>query len=135
VDATSLKGGSGYATAPAVKIVGGGGAGATAVAEVSTNEVVTGIMVVDAGSGYTNLPTIQIAPPPASVLTAVATNGLGLSVSNAVSYENYQIQFAPAIDAAWQNWTGGAFTPTNATSVQYIFDSALTDFYRLVYVP
>ncbi|GAB6966352.1 hypothetical protein JCM25156A_03890 [Komagataeibacter kakiaceti JCM 25156] len=55
-------GGSGYATAPAVTLSGGGGTGATATATVE-NGVVTGITVTNGGSGYASAPTVSIAAP------------------------------------------------------------------------
>jgi len=44
-------GGSGYATAPAIRIDGGGGTGATATATL-TGGVITGVTVTSGGSGY-----------------------------------------------------------------------------------
>lgn len=63
---TVVNGGSGYATAPAVTLTGGGGSGAAATASVSGG-VVTSITVNNAGSGYTSPPTVFIAPPPPSL--------------------------------------------------------------------
>ena len=59
-------GGSGYVTAPAVTVFGGGGSGATATASISGG-VVTGVNVVTPGSGYTSTPTVTIAAPPANI--------------------------------------------------------------------
>jgi hypothetical protein len=56
-------GGSGYVTAPAVTIFGGGGSGATATASVSGGAV-TSITVSNPGSGYGSTPTVIIAAPP-----------------------------------------------------------------------
>lgn len=59
-------GGSGYIGAPAVRITGGGGTGATAIAVVdldsssATYGKVTGITITSAGSGYTSAPTISL---------------------------------------------------------------------------
>ena len=63
VDYTVTDGGAGYTEPPLVVVLGGGGTGATAVAEVA-NGVVTRINPVTAGSGYTNTPSVVIAPPP-----------------------------------------------------------------------
>ncbi len=54
-----INGGSGYTTAPVVRITGGGGSGATATATL-TGTVVTAITVVTGGSGYTSTPTVTI---------------------------------------------------------------------------
>lgn len=57
---TVTNGGSGYSTAPAVTISGGGGSGAEAVAIVSAG-VVTGVDLTNPGSGYTTLPTVSFS--------------------------------------------------------------------------
>lgn len=67
--ATVTFGGSGYGTAPAVTLTGGGGTGATATATVSGGAV-TGITITAAGSGYTSAPTVTIAPPPGGLQPA-----------------------------------------------------------------
>jgi len=54
--------GLGYLTPPAVRIVGGGGSGATAQAFVQ-NGAVTSISVMTSGNGYTGTPTVEIDPP------------------------------------------------------------------------
>ncbi|WP_146182807.1 choice-of-anchor D domain-containing protein [Limnohabitans sp. Jir72] len=57
-----VTGGTGYTTIPTVTItpaVGGGGAGATAVATV-TGGIVTGVYVTNPGSGYLLAPTVTI---------------------------------------------------------------------------
>jgi len=53
-------GGSGYTSAPAVSITGGGGNGATAKAFVSGGKVIR-IKVLNEGSGYTSNPSIAIS--------------------------------------------------------------------------
>jgi fibronectin-binding autotransporter adhesin len=83
-------GGAGYVGAPAVRISGGGGSGASAVAVVDLDPVsptfgrVTAIQVTSPGSGYTSAPTIALIgggpATPAAVGTvatgAVASGGL-----------------------------------------------------------
>jgi autotransporter-associated beta strand protein len=66
--------GSGYAVAPAVTLVGGGGTGTTATATIDSKGRVTSIKVDTAGSGYTSLPRVQIAAPP-TVATANSYTG------------------------------------------------------------
>lgn len=66
-----MDGGRGYEVTPAVRIVGGGGTGATAEATMA-NGVVTSIRVVSPGSGYTGPVTVQIDPPPFPPRKAVA---------------------------------------------------------------
>ncbi len=55
-------GGAGYSSAPAVRIVGGGGSGAQAIATVS-NGAITWIEVFNPGNNYTGTPTVEIDPP------------------------------------------------------------------------
>jgi hypothetical protein len=56
---TVVNGGSGYAVAPSVQIVGGGGTGATATANVAAG-VITGFNVTAPGAGYTSVPEVVI---------------------------------------------------------------------------
>ncbi len=62
VSATVTDGGIGYVAPPVVTITGGGGTGASATAVVVHGQV-TEIDVNQAGSGYTNAPTILIDGP------------------------------------------------------------------------
>ena len=55
--------GSGYTTVPTVRVVGGGGTGATVVALVEAGRVVS-LVITSAGSGYTETPRIVIESPP-----------------------------------------------------------------------
>jgi hypothetical protein len=54
--------GYGYASAPTVAVVGGGGSGATATAAISGGQV-TGFTVTAGGSGYTTAPTVLCTGP------------------------------------------------------------------------
>ena len=68
-------GGAGYLAAPVVKITGGGGTGATAIAVVSAG-VVTGIQLTSAGTGYTGAPAVTLiggGATTAATLGAIAT--------------------------------------------------------------
>ena len=56
-----IKAGTGYASAPAVSIEGGGGMGAAATAAISATGAVTGITVTNAGTGYTEAPRINFS--------------------------------------------------------------------------
>lgn len=51
-----------YVSAPAVSITGGGGNGASAVANIDANGRVFEIVVTDSGSGYSSNPTVTVAP-------------------------------------------------------------------------
>jgi len=134
VGATVTSRGSGYVTTPAVTIFGGGGINATAVAHISGG-VVTSITITDAGIGFTNAPTVRIAPPPAAAVSPMVLPVMRLNSANLVPYDNYQIQFKPDLGEAWGNWTGGLFIPTDVTSSQYVFVTNDVGFFRLLYVP
>ena len=107
-------GGYGYTNTPLVRLIGGGGSGAEAVAVVS-NGVVTADNVLDAGYGYTNAPLVVIEPP--FILNPV----LGIAPMSFLSFSNltvggtYQLQQA----LAWY-WTNQpvSFTATNSLFTQ-----------------
>ena len=75
-------GGSGYVTAPAVTIFGGGGSNATATASISGG-IVTAITINPGGngSGYTNPPSVIIAPPPPALTYTTYWSNDGTSVA------------------------------------------------------
>lgn len=64
--------GSGYNTAPAVTVTGGGGSGATVVATISGGSV-NRLAITNSGTGYSSLPTITIAPPTGGTAAAAGT--------------------------------------------------------------
>ncbi len=68
--------GTGYEGRPIVKITGGGGTGATAMADfnLATGQV-TGVTMTSPGSGYTSAPTVAILGGGGTALTATATTG------------------------------------------------------------
>lgn len=77
-------GGSGYSAAPAVTISGGGGTGATAVAQMA-GTVVQAIVIGNPGKGYTSQPTVSItggggdgAAATASVLAYAGTRVISM---------------------------------------------------------
>ncbi len=135
VGTTMTSGGSGYVTPPAVSIVGKGGTNATAISKISASGVVTNISITSAGIGYTNTPMIQIAPPPAAAVFPSVQPFMRVDSSNLAPYDNYQIQFMPAIDGTWANWNGGLFTTTAVTNSQFLFITNDTGFFRLEYEP
>jgi hypothetical protein len=80
-------GGADYTTVPAVQFIGGGGHGAAAIASIS-NGMVTAITVTLAGSDYTSLPEVQIAPPSGLLLgqTNATLTLNGITTNNAGNY-------------------------------------------------
>ncbi len=134
VGITLTSGGSGYATNPAVSIVGSG-SNAVAVASIFGG-VVTNIAVVDPGIGYTNGTLVEIAPPPTAALSPTTVLPMvQLDATSLAPYDNYQIQFTPALGETWANWAGGSFTPTSATNSQLFFFTNSAGFFRLKYLP
>ena len=51
--------GSGFAAPPIIEVNGGGGIGATAVANIDASGTLTGVTLTSAGSGYTSIPTFN----------------------------------------------------------------------------
>ena len=131
VAANITDGGYGYTHPPTVKIIGGGGSGAQAVAVVS-NGVVVAINVLDAGYGYTSAPIIVIEPPiiPQPKL-GVAAMSL-LSFSNLDLSTNYQLQ--SFLGNTWSN-LGTAFTAAGPTFTQFVSGTADLSDYRLAAFP
>jgi hypothetical protein len=134
VGATVTSGGSGYVTSPAISIVGGGGTNATAVSHISGG-VVTGISITSAGIDYTSTPTMQIAAPPAAAVSPTVQPVMRVDAARLAPYNNYQIQFKPALGGPWGNWSGGLFTPTDVTDSQYLFITNSAGVFRLQHVP
>jgi hypothetical protein len=133
VGATVNGGGSGYVTNPAVIISGGGGANATATAQVNAG-VVTGITITSAGIGYTNTPIVAIAPPPANALVPTVTLVMKLDLSRLAPYDNYQMEFCPALGVPW-TILPAPFIPTSGTNTQYINVAGDTGFFRARHLP
>ena len=46
-----------------------------------------------------------------------------LDAASLVPYANYQVHFKLAVGVAWENWTGGLFSPAGATGSQYLYNS------------
>lgn len=134
VGATLTSGGSGYVTVPAVSITDFSGSNATAVAQISGG-VVTNISITSAGIGYSATPLIEIGQPPTASVSPVTLPVMRIDSSNLVPYDNYQIQFTPAIGRTWQNWNGGLFTTTAVTNSQFLFITNGTGFFRSIYAP
>lgn len=55
-----INGGSGFSVTPYIRLVGGGGAGATAEAVLTDTGEIYQITVTNPGSGYTSVPTVEV---------------------------------------------------------------------------
>ena len=100
-----------------------------------SNGVITAMTMLDAGYGYTNAPTIRIAGPPAAAVSPEVQSVMRVDAASLAPYNNYQIQFKPALGGAWGNRNGGLFTPTGATNSQYLFITDSAGFFRLQHAP
>jgi phage tail sheath protein FI len=70
--------GNGYDNPPEVSIIGGGGSGATARANISGSQI-TGIEIITAGAGYLSIPNVIIT---ANVLDTITSNAEGTAQFN-----------------------------------------------------
>jgi hypothetical protein len=108
--------GYGYTNTPLVRLIGGGGSGAEAVAIVS-NGVVTVVNVLDAGYGYTNAPLVVIEPP--FILNPV----LGIAPMSFLSFSNLTVggtyQLQQSLAWYWINQPV-SFTATNSLFTQMV---------------
>jgi hypothetical protein len=103
VTISSGAGGSGYEFPPIVKFVGGGGTGATGVANISGG-VVTSVRIITQGTGYTSAPAITFT---ASTGVFVEFTSTGTLPSPLVSGTAYRLE-APL------NTSTGTYTIMNA---------------------
>jgi len=131
VGATVTDGGFGYTNTPSVRIIGGGGTGAQAVAVVSNGTVIV-VSILNPGDGYTNQPAIVIAPPfipqPTMGIAAMSL----LSFTNLAVGAEYQLQSSSG--GAWDNLDGPAAT-ASSTFTQYVAGTARPNGYRLALSP
>jgi hypothetical protein len=114
-----------------VVLSGGGGTGATAVATVS-NGVVTGITVVNPGTGYTSAPIVRIASPPFSPELSIDVSRVNVNIK-VVLGRKYQIESSK--DMA--NWTatGPAFIAEDENLVQEFQVESSGRYFRINQVP
>lgn len=72
---TVVNQGSGYTSAPTITITGGGGSGATAIANISAGRVAS-VVITNRGVGYTSTPSISISGGGGASATATAALSL-----------------------------------------------------------
>jgi autotransporter-associated beta strand protein len=81
-------GGAGYLDTPIVTITGGGGAGATAVANISSGGAVTNITITSPGTGYTSAPTVTLFGGGYSSAATLGTATIAANVSGGLTKQN-----------------------------------------------
>jgi len=83
---------------PTVSFSGGGGTGAVAVAVANSAGALTGIYVVDGGSGYTSAPTVSISSGSGASATATISEGKVTAVSVSSGGTGYKVRIIRAVD-------------------------------------
>jgi hypothetical protein len=123
--------GYGYTSAPAVRITGGGGSGATAIAVVE-NGVVTGVAITNPGSGYTGTPKVSIASPLFSPELKVAVSRVTVT-SKVVLGLKYLLESSTDL----QTWTtvGAPFVAESEELNQEYVVGETGQFFRITQVP
>jgi hypothetical protein len=123
--------GCGYSNAPSVRIIGGGGTGALAKANM-TNGIVTDLIITMAGSGYTNAPRIYIESPPYTPTVGISYSAVKVAQHVRVNH-NYVLQSSPDLS----NWTavGPSFTATSEYVTNEFEIETYGRFFRLQEVP
>jgi hypothetical protein len=124
-------GGYGYTNTPTVRIIGGGGTGAQAVAVVS-NGVIIAVNVLDAGDGYTSAPLVVINPP------LIPYPVLGIAPMSFLAFSNLTVggvyQLQQSVAGYWTNQPV-SFTATNALYTQMVTGVASGGDYQLARSP
>jgi hypothetical protein len=131
VSAEISDGGFGYSGTPAVRITGGGGSGATAIAVVE-NGVVTGVTITNPGSGYTGTPKVSIATPLFSPELKVAVSRVTVT-SKVVLGLKYLLESSTDL----QTWTtvGAPFVAESEELNQEYVVGETGQFFRITQVP
>jgi len=115
----SFTGGSGYIGSPFVRITGGGGSGAAAMAQVDpTTGTVTNIVITSPGFGYTSAPTITLYQGGGS--NAIATASIGAVSSGGLTLNGSGSAY---ITLTGSNSFTGPVT-VNGTGLQFTNDSS-----------
>ena len=111
---TMQNSGTGYATPPTVTILGGGGSGATAIAQLGGSAVIA-VKITNPGSGYTTAPIVQFS----------GGGGFGADAFAVVSSETTMLWhggIAPTL--GWDDATGGWDAPIDWDLTTPVFGGA-----------
>lgn len=125
-------GGSGYGSSiPPVSIIGGGGVGAKAVANVVNGSVV-GVTITSSGSAYTSIPTVLIAAPPGLPKASIVVKQVELDMELIVGY-SYKIQTSYDGGNTWSD-TASAFLATDSVMTKVFTVTSTGQLFRVVQV-
>jgi hypothetical protein len=129
--ATMVDNGCGYTNSPSIRIVGGGGSGATAIASM-TNGIVTDVVITSVGSNYTSTPRILIESPPFVPTVSIAVSKVKVMQQVRVNH-NYVLESSTNLT----DWTatGPQFTADSETIVNEFDVDSVGRFFRLREVP
>jgi FtsP/CotA-like multicopper oxidase with cupredoxin domain len=108
---TLTNGGSGYTSAPAVGITGGGGSGATATATLGPRSVAS-LALGNGGSGYTSAPNVSITGGGGTGAAATATLGPRSVASIAVTNGGSGYTSVPTVTITGGGGSGATATAT-----------------------
>jgi autotransporter-associated beta strand protein len=81
-------GGAGYLDTPIVTITGGGGVGATAVANISSGGAVTNITITSPGTGYTSAPTVTLFGGGYTSAATLGTANIAANIGGGLTKQN-----------------------------------------------
>ncbi len=129
--ATLIDEGCGYTNTPSVRILGGGGTGATGIAEM-TGGIVTDVIVTSAGSGYTSAPRILIESPPFVPTVSINVSRVNVTQQTRV---NHKYVLESSVDLITWTPTGPSFTAENEEITNEFFVGQTGRYFRLREVP
>jgi hypothetical protein len=116
--------GSGYTSAPTIAISGGGGSGATAVANMGTtsNGSIAQVNLTNGGSAYTTAPTVTFASAPDGTGATFKANITGapvtaVSVNNSSSNYCYKAGTTPTLNLTTSPATDTVLNATTTVSM------------------
>jgi hypothetical protein len=104
-------GGASYSTPPAVSLTGGGGTGAAAVAQMA-GTVVSGVVITNAGSGYTSAPTVAITAASTATGTGAAATASVIALTTPACLFQGRFNDMYGIDGKGRGFRWDGETPT-----------------------
>ena len=120
--ATVTYGGSGYVTAPEVKVVGGGGSGGAIITVLDRGKVAS-VIVVSRGKNYSSVPTLVIDPSPNYVWTIpkIQMGGINLIRIDGEPGNRCRIEWSPMLPPydMWNLLTNVTISPTGYSFVSF----------------